>query len=51
MKANYVAFEAEVLSLANEDVITSSTPDFVDDTNGDNGVWFPGSEGGNSQWS
>ena len=50
MKANYVAFEAEVLSLVEEDVITSSTPDFTD-TNGDNGVWFPGSEGGNSQWS
>lgn len=48
MKANYVAFEAEVLSLANEDVITSSTPDFVDAKEGDNGVWFPGTEGGAS---
>ena len=48
MKANYVALELEVLTLVNEDVITASA-DFVDDTTGDNGVWFPGQ--GGTQWS
>ena len=47
---NYVAVELEVMLLEAEDVITSSTPDFTD-TNGDNGVWFPGSNGGTSQWN
>ncbi len=46
---NYVALELEVMLLENEDVITSSTPDFTDDTNGDNGVWFPGQ--GGTQWN
>ena len=45
---NYVALELEVMLLASDDVITSSQPDFTDDTNGDNGVWFPGTEGGTS---
>ena len=46
---SYVAIELEVLSLMDEDIITSSTPDFTDDANGDNGVWFPGQ--GGTQWS
>lgn len=47
---NYVAVELEVMLLEAEDVITSSTPDFTDAENGDNGVWFPGnSNGGNWQ--
>ena len=46
---NYVAVELEVMLLEAEDVITSSTPDFTDDTNGDNGVWFPGQ--GGTQWN
>lgn len=46
---NYVTVELEVMLLEAEDVITSSTPDFTDDANGDNGVWFPGQ--GGTQWS
>ena len=45
---NYVGLELEVLWLIEEDVITSSQPDFTDASEGDNGVWFPGSEGGTS---
>ena len=45
---NYVALELEVMLLEAEDVITSSTPDFTDTEAGDNGVWFPGSNGGTS---
>ena len=42
----YVAFELEVLSLVDEDIITASA-DFTDENTGDNGVWFPG-QGGTS---
>ena len=48
---NYVALELEVMLLASDDVITSSQPDFTDANEGDNGVWFPGSNGGTSQWN
>ena len=44
----YVAFELEVLSLVDEDIITASA-DFTDENTGDNGVWFPGQ--GGTQWS
>ena len=37
---NYVAMELKVLLMETEDVLTASA-DFTD-TNGDNGVWFPG---------
>ena len=43
----YVAFELEVLSLVEEDIITASA-DFTDTETGDNGVWFPGQ--GGTQW-
>jgi hypothetical protein len=38
---NYVALELKVLILEDEDVLTASA-DFMDETTGDNGVWFPG---------
>ena len=44
----YVTLELKLLILEDEDVLTASA-DFTD-SNGDNGVWFPGSTGGTSQW-
>ena len=38
---NYVALELKLLILEDEDVLTSSA-DFTDANEGDNGVWFPG---------
>ena len=49
MKKTYVTFEAEVLTLENEDVLTTSTGVMTDTTTGDNGVWFPGQ--GGTQWN
>ena len=49
MKKTYVTFDATWVVLENEDVLTSSA-DFTDANTGDNGVWFPGSQGGNTQW-
>lgn len=46
---NYQELEFKLIVLENEDVLTSSA-DFQDASTGDNGVWFPGSTGGNSQW-
>ena len=43
MRKSYEAFEAKVLLMETEDVITASA-EFKDATTGDNGVWFPGSE-------
>ena len=48
---SYVTLELEVMLLECEDVITSSQPDFKDAETGDNGVWFPGSSGGTSNWT
>ena len=45
----YVTLELKLLSLEDEDVLTASA-DCTDSTEGDNGVWFPGSTGGTSQW-
>ena len=46
---NYVTMELKVIVLDAEDVITTSA-EFQDASTGDNGVWFPGSTGGTSQW-
>ncbi len=46
---NYETLELKVLLLEDEDVLTASA-DFQDADEGDNGVWFPGSTGGTSQW-
>ena len=46
---NYETLELKLLILEDEDVLTASA-DFTDKDLGDNGVWFPGSEGGTSQW-
>ena len=46
---HYVTFELKLIVLEDEDVLTASA-DFTDATEGDNGVWFPGSTGGNSEW-
>ena len=43
MKKPYVTFDAKVLLMETEDVITASA-EFKDATTGDNGVWFPGNE-------
>ena len=43
MRKSYEAFEAKVLLMETEDVITASA-EFKDASTGDNGVWFPGSE-------
>ena len=43
MRKSYEAFEAKVLLMETEDVITASA-EFKDATTGDNGVWFPGNE-------
>ena len=45
----YEAFELKLLILEDEDVLTASA-DFTEAETGDNGVWFPGSTGGTSQW-
>ena len=46
---HYETLELKVLFLEDEDVLTASA-DFVDKNEGYNGVWFPGSQGGTSQW-
>ena len=46
---NYVTMELKLIVLEEEDVLTASA-DFTDVETGDNGVWFPGSTGGTSQW-
>ena len=38
---NYVTLELKMLILEDEDVLTTSA-DFTDANEGDNGVWFPG---------
>ena len=38
----YETLELKMLILEDEDVLTASA-DFTDATEGDNGVWFPGS--------
>ena len=43
MRKSYVTFEAKVLLMETEDVITASA-EFKDASTGDNGVWFPGNE-------
>ena len=43
MKKPYVTFDAKVLLMETEDVITASA-EFKDASTGDNGVWFPGNE-------
>ena len=43
MRKSYEAFEAKVLLMETEDVITASA-EFKDASTGDNGVWFPGNE-------
>ena len=48
---SYVTLELEVMLLASDDVITSSQPDFTDANEGDNGVWFPGSNNGGTSWN
>ena len=42
---NYVTLELKMLILEDEDVLTASA-DFTDANEGDNGVWFPGSDNG-----
>ena len=42
---NWQAFEAKVVCIADEDVLTESA-EFKDASTGDNGVWFPGSDNG-----
>ena len=43
MKKPYLTFDAKVLLMETEDVITASA-EFKDASTGDNGVWFPGNE-------
>ena len=43
MKKPYETFDAKVLLMETEDVITASA-EFKDASTGDNGVWFPGNE-------
>ena len=43
---HYETLELKLLILEDADVLTESA-EFVDSTNGDNGVWFPGN--GNSK--
>ena len=46
----YQELELRIIVLNEEDVLTASA-DFQDAETGDNGVWFPGSQGGTSQWN
>ena len=48
MRKSYVTFEAKVLLMETEDVLTASA-EFKDATTGDNGVWFPGNENGKEE--
>ena len=41
----YVTLELKMLILEEADVLTESA-EFTDSTQGDNGVWFPGSDNG-----
>ena len=46
---NYVAMELKLIVLEADDVLTASA-EFKDESTGDNGVWFPGSNNDGGNW-